>query len=67
MKKMMGLVPLTFSEECFAHSPVDFARPGGTKKRQAVLSGRGNDVEVLIRKIPTSQTYLISLFLSILY
>lgn len=27
-----------------------------------MLSGKGNDIEVLIRKIPTSQAYLISLF-----
>lgn len=62
MNQKMGLVSLTFTEEYLAHSPVDLARPGRTKKMQAVLSGRGNDVEVLIRKIPTSQAYFISLF-----
>lgn len=62
MNQMMELAPLTFTEEYLTCSPVDLARPGGPKKRQEVLLGRGNDVEILIRKSPTSQAYLISLF-----
>lgn len=57
----MGFLPLTFMQELL-HSPVDHVRPGGTKERQHGFSGRRNDVEVLIRKIPMSQAYLFSLF-----
>lgn len=55
-----GIRTIKFHRKDFFHSP-DFSKPGGTKKMQVVLSGRGNVVVVLIRKISISQAYLISL------
>lgn len=56
-----GIRTIKFHRKYLLHNPY-FSRPGGTKKMQVVLSGRGNVVVVLIREISISQAYLISLW-----
>lgn len=56
-----GIRTIKFHRKNLLHIP-DFFKPRGTKKTQVVLSGRGNVVAVLIRKIPISQAYLICLW-----
>lgn len=56
-----GIRTVKFHRKDLLHIP-DFSKPGETKRRQVVLTGRGNVVEVLIRKISITQAYLISLW-----